>query len=122
MPPAMERTLKPLKDGAGPDAYRYSSIKSEANEIRVAKIKPAENRGDAIRCELINFCLDDKPTYRALSYTWGDDERSRQIDVDGKSLWISRNLDAALKRLRLLDSALYIWVDRICIDQDDDAE
>jgi hypothetical protein len=122
MPPTSAISLKPVREDYDPDIYRYSYIDGEAREIRIVRIEPASNKDDPIQCELTKYCLDDKPTYKALSYTWGEDEKSAHLAIGEKSLWISRNLEAALKRLRLPDTYLNIWVDRICIDQEDDVE
>jgi hypothetical protein len=115
----MESSLKPAKENLDPNVYRYSCINSEASEIRIVEIEAAASKDDPIKCNLTHHYLHDNPTYKALSYTWGEDEKSKPIIVDGKTLTISRNLDAALKRLRSQDIPLYIWVDRICINQED---
>jgi hypothetical protein len=116
---SIDSSLKPVGAYSDPEVYRYSYVDSEACEVRIAEIEPAENRDDPIKCKLTHHYLRNNPTYKTLSYTWGEDDKSKRIIVDGKYLLISRNLDAALKRLRCLDKPLYIWVDRICIDQED---
>jgi hypothetical protein len=49
----------------------YSRLNKERNEIRVLELLPAGKSQD-IHCNLKIISLDDKPTYTALSYTWGD--------------------------------------------------
>lgn len=44
------------------------------------------------------------------------------IQVNGRTLKISSNLRCALLNLRLVDSPRVLWVDSICIDQDDGVE
>jgi Heterokaryon incompatibility protein (HET) len=61
----------------------------------------------------------DSPTYEALSYTWGHDKHSIEITVDGHKHMIRRNLHQALIRVRLPTSPRPLWIDYLCIRQDD---
>jgi hypothetical protein len=64
--------------------------------------------------------------YEALSYVWGNDEdnviTSQRIELNNHIFYITPNLHAALVNLRnhYLDRVL--WVDAICINQEDIAE
>lgn len=61
--------------------------------------------------------------YTALSYVWGSVENPAQITIDGRARFeVTRNLFNALKSLRRPDMAQSIWVDAICINQDDPEE
>jgi Heterokaryon incompatibility protein (HET) len=65
--------------------------------------------------------LVDRPNvlrYEALSYVWGDPAIKHAVEVDGKELFITTNLGAALRRLRRLNVTRIMRVDAICIDQD----
>ena len=44
------------------------------------------------------------------------------MTLNGTPFGISANLEAALVRLRLPDAERTLWVDAICINQDDEAE
>lgn len=100
------------------DIYKYTPVDSEANEIRVAHILPG-SKNDPLLCQLKNVLLCENPTFEALSYTWGTQTDCVEISIDGKKASISENLNSALRRLRLADKVLTIWVDSICINQDD---
>ena len=70
--------------------------------------------------------VPNAPRYSALSYTWGDPRQLFHIHVlqDGMlcQLPIKENLCDALRRLRQdipPHGSLLIWVDAICINQDD---
>jgi hypothetical protein len=75
---------------------------------------------------LVKFRLRDETPYEALSYTWatenGDSVRSSQLKCHGQSIWVTKNCEAALRRLRHSDSERILWVDAICINQDDEKE
>ncbi|KAK4505073.1 hypothetical protein PRZ48_003036 [Zasmidium cellare] len=64
-------------------------------------------------------CAD--PPYVALSYTWGDPKPEEQKPVnlhgiDGFS--VTPNLHACLARLRKREDARRLWIDQLCIHQD----
>jgi hypothetical protein len=62
------------------------------------------------------------PPYDALSYTWGTAKETEDIECEGKSVKVWRNLMRALKRLRHINDARLIWADAICINQQDKEE
>ncbi len=106
--------------------YTYQPISSD-HAIRVATIQLGEY-GSPLTITLREVELPRKgngwavPEYQTLSYEWGQDGRDRPIYCDGRILLITRNLEAALQRLRSTDEPLLIWMDSICIDQDNVAE
>jgi hypothetical protein len=51
--------------------------------------------------------------YQALSYTWGSESDSAQIDIEGDKLPVTRNLACALQHLRYPDRTRTLWVDAI---------
>ena len=58
--------------------------------------------------------------YVALSYCWGDAQTTREIIVNGHSIQVTLNLEAALRQLReshCIKQGFKLWVDAICIDQ-----
>ena len=59
--------------------------------------------------------------YIALSYTWGSLEEKKTITVNGVPVTVGKNLAAALDRLRF-PAGDKIWVDALCINQDDVCE
>ncbi|KAF2647811.1 HET-domain-containing protein [Lophiostoma macrostomum CBS 122681] len=57
--------------------------------------------------------------YEALSYVWGSSEDSKVVHVDGRRMNITQNLHGALLHLRDPTFARILWIDAICINQDD---
>jgi len=106
----------------GARSYVYEPLRLERRQIRVLVLK-AGQYNHALRCELKNVDLQQSPVYEALSYTWadetGDDTLCRAIECgpEEKLLPITRNCEAALRRLRKPDIDRQLWVDAICIDQ-----
>ncbi|KAJ3544957.1 hypothetical protein NM208_g2761 [Fusarium decemcellulare] len=108
-------------------------------EIRVLRINPG--RGDDKLQGTLHHCsaelvgtdqpyrwvvsMDDFTTpvcYTALSYCWGPPEFEASIVCDGHDKKITKSLAAALRRLRQPDRSIVMWVDQICINQDDTTE
>ncbi|OAG04395.1 HET-domain-containing protein [Paraphaeosphaeria sporulosa] len=72
---------------------------------------------------LIESTLDQAPHYEALSYVWGTSDRNETITLnDGKLLYITKPLKEALAFVERQCSTGYLWIDQICIDQDDMSE
>lgn len=65
--------------------------------------------------------LEQAPKYNALSYCWGQGERQRPIRCNGKTLLITQVLVEARQQVFMLDrnGDDWIWVDQICVNQDD---
>ena len=57
--------------------------------------------------------------YEALSYVWGDPEDTVSILCSGCEVKVTRNLGTALKYLRNTKGVRQLWVDAICINQQD---
>lgn len=102
-------------------AYKYSSLRT-ANSIRLLSLFPAEG-ASSIHISLAEVRLREANPYEALSYAWateqGDCERSSQIRCDSGYIWVTKNCEAALRRLRKRDIERLLWVDAICINQED---
>ncbi|KAK4158727.1 HET-domain-containing protein [Cladorrhinum sp. PSN259] len=67
-----------------------------------------------------------EPRYEALSYTWGDAGVSEFAAIEGaadgggvRRLGIRQNLASALRHLRQPTDPRVLWIDAICINQDD---
>lgn len=59
------------------------------------------------------------PDYEALSYTWGDNTSKTSLCIDGKGFVAFGNAYDALIELRKPTAGRRIWIDAICINQDD---
>ncbi|KAI4159509.1 MAG: hypothetical protein LQ342_006510 [Letrouitia transgressa] len=102
-------------------ALRYNALNSDASHIRLLSLAPSFDKKSAIHCHLEHVPFGEKSenrhTYEALSYTWGDPADRRVIFVDGDSVPITRNLDIALRYIRNPSEPRVLWIDALCIDQ-----
>jgi hypothetical protein len=111
-----------------PKSYRYHDLKG-TDEFRLLVIAPG-SFDDPLQGDIVttDFSILRQIAYDALSYTWadenGDAERSQEFlcENDNSIIKITKNCEAAMRRLRLSDRKRWMWIDAICINQDSDAE
>lgn len=60
--------------------------------------------------------------YHALSYVWGEPLFNESLTIAETSISITTSLSVALHRVRKTRSPMYIWIDAICINQNDHCE
>ncbi len=97
--------------------YPAEKLDLHVRQIRLVTILPGKH-SDPVACELRTVHLDRTPDYYTLSYTWGDRSNPCQILLNGVSYNVTRNLEAALRRLRHPTNCLLFWIDMLCIDQE----
>ncbi|EHK41032.1 hypothetical protein TRIATDRAFT_31940 [Trichoderma atroviride IMI 206040] len=106
------------------DSYQHDPLDLGRPAIRLVRLFPGFDP-DPITCELFQGFLhqeDEIIPYEALSYTWGSAEAPKQIIVNGKILTVTKNLHQALQQLRDKFQDRILWIDAICIDQDNERE
>ena len=128
--------------------YEYSALDEEASEIRLMTLLPGRFKDDiSITMETVVLTKEHTPQYEALSYVWGskknpvdisvkawNPERSKSFSLLGLSRWrsleasmhgtisVTQNLATALPYLRKEDESRVLWIDAICVNQQDRAE
>lgn len=109
--------------------YQYRPLESYTT-IRVLVLQPAEDLDTPLKAELMhmeseNLLLGSSSPgyYDAVSYCWGDPALSHVLHVDEDStLGITVNADTMLRHLRSLGKPRYLWIDAICLNQEDREE
>lgn len=105
--------------------YEYSVLDKELQEIRLLDLLPgafdAPIRG-ILRTK--SFTENTVPEYEALSYTWGSTENPQTIQIgdapfDITTIEVTRNFAQALPYLRLETEPRVLWIDAICVNQQD---
>jgi hypothetical protein len=114
------------------DQYKYQPLDSSKQEIRIAELASGQALSPILNITLKHVRLLDSPRYWTLSYTWGspfdgleakwdDPTAKHMIYADKQKFYVRWNLEAALRCLASYDVPC-IWIDAICIDQDNVAE
>lgn len=106
-----------------PDQPDFKHDPIPPRTIRLVQIRLGVS--GTIECQLITVPLEreaeDNIEYKAVSYTWGSNQRTNYIDINGRRLPVTPNLYALLYKLRLMVSESdYFWIDAICINQEDE--
>ena len=102
--------------------YSQAPLVTERREIRILVLAPGTSN-DSLCGELIVESLDyDDLHYTALSYTWSGSIGEDSISICGAPLYITENLSTALRRIRGPTRPRNMWIDAICINQDDHEE
>jgi len=124
--------------------YQYSPLRSRRGEFRLLSLLPGPISAE-IGIEIFHVKRSSKPEYEALSYVWGPSERTdtalvcgpakprsqflgylglqqRHEDPDTFRIGITGSLAVALRNLRHPTKPKILWIDALCINQDDLAE
>ncbi|RDW57093.1 hypothetical protein BP6252_13839 [Coleophoma cylindrospora] len=106
----------------------YLPLNPADNEIRLVALQPSL-QSDEISCQIIHrrFPASDAESdkqlqvlqYEALSYAWGLPSNQRQILINKIPCQVRENLWWALHHLRLRYGVRLLWIDALCINQED---
>ena len=127
--------------------YRYSPLNKDRNEIRVLTLHPGKFSANIhVSIHKVALTAESPPIYEALSYVWGSTDDPVDIEIErsrkdklypcgclpfrrhlarnpassrNDTLSITQNLATALPYLRYKDKIRILWIDAICINQQD---
>lgn len=93
---------------------------TNSRAFRLLELLPSRDLKGPIRCKLHQRTLDDNIHYEALSYAWGEPSPKPNIYINGSNvLGVTKNCFEALFHLRQRFRPRTIWVDAVCIDQNE---
>lgn len=118
-----ERALKRMKDAELARRMQHQYEPLQKGFIRILELHPGKT-GDVISCELHNVDLlhDRSLPFDALSYEWKGRIGTVPVQCNQDRLLITPNCKAALKRLRDEKQSRMLWIDAICVNQEDAQE
>jgi Heterokaryon incompatibility protein (HET) len=103
-----------------PRLYQHEPLPLEY-DTRMLVICPGAY-GEQIEVKVVPVESLAKAEYDALSYEWGEKKLTHFLSCGGRQIRVRANLHAALQRIRSRDKEQMIWVDAVCIDQENEDE
>lgn len=101
----------------------YRHLCPSKEEIRLLELHPSDSSASDITASLSVVSLRDNPSYVALSYVWGGSGIPvPTISLSDHTKAVTDNLRAALYALRDKTDTRLIWIDALCINQEDNTE
>jgi len=119
----------------------YVTLPLKPPTIRLLEVQPAIDPSDSINCELRAWVLESAPSYKALSYAWKEHQGAERVDghqdvqregrleianvypsKSSSSVAVSPSLTLAIRRQRRKTRSVFLWIDAVCIDQEDNVE
>ena len=97
-----------------------SSTLDKNSSHEISTLPSAESA--EVACTVSHVSLGEVPPYIALSYAWGDVDYKHAIQLNGLPFLVPGNLEVALRHLRLPRETRTLWIDFLCIDQDNEVE
>ena len=112
--------------------YSYQAL-SNADIIRLVVLEPARSEAAPLKCSIATISLSGQPSqhleYHAVSYCWGDQQAqvAQPLEIRDQvgstsHLKITPNVDAVLRRFRSPTGRQRLWIDAVCINQEDELE
>ncbi|KAH8726097.1 heterokaryon incompatibility protein-domain-containing protein, partial [Phaeosphaeriaceae sp. PMI808] len=104
-------------------SFKYEPIGLAGPAFRLLRLLKGDD--DPIQCQLFESKLPSPEyvrDYAALSYTWGGTSRPCNIVINGSNMMVTKNAYLALQDLRYKEKDRDLWVDALCIDQNNDRE
>lgn len=120
-------TLLPAKSGEDGQFELISDnpfppLDSEENQIRLFELAPGTDNEEFTGSYKVIDLDETDVKYQTISYVWGDVTEPAFVTVDGFKIHVTLNLLTALKRIRHPTETTTLWIDSICINQQDDQE
>ena len=95
--------------------YKNASLDPASTAIRLLEL--TDDGSIDIACKFHLYRLEEAPEYSAVSYTWGSTKDPMKVVVNGCLISVRRNLWQFLRRAKETQDRKVIWIDALCIDQ-----
>ncbi|KAK0634155.1 heterokaryon incompatibility protein-domain-containing protein, partial [Immersiella caudata] len=101
----------------------YQPFSDPRHEIRLLILDPAPTLEAPLIGSLVHIPLTEQSSdFDCLSYTWGTIGKAGSVLLSGHAFALYESADAALRRLRRPTEPRKLWIDAICINQEDSTE
>jgi hypothetical protein len=99
----------------------YQRLSSPAEQIRLVEIHDSSDTSEVVSITIKIWDLASVPPYRCVSYTWGE-HVFEDIIIDTQLCRVRQNCYYALWQIREQRFPGPIWIDSLCIDQENLSE
>lgn len=98
----------------------YRHLDPSRKEFRLFAIQ-AGYASKPLRGTLRHAFIDDMqcPQYETISYCWGDASNERVICINDTEILVPKNTFMAIRRAQHVDKDRLVWIDAVCINQQD---
>ena len=96
--------------------FEWKPLDQRKNEFRVLELVSFDKNSRLLQTRLYHTPINTRLSYTALSYCWGNGPMDVFLLLDDFQLMITRHLHEALMVL-FRDGIRHLWVDALCIDQ-----
>ncbi|CAJ2501031.1 Uu.00g038840.m01.CDS01 [Anthostomella pinea] len=100
--------------------HPYQPLDTAISGIRLLYLGPGKGT-DPLLCTLKHASLQTqpKPQYQTISYVWGNPNQRGETVIESIAVSVPASSERVLRRLRSSETTLCLWIDAICINQDD---
>lgn len=96
----------------------YRRLDPVRKEIRLLEVLPGPSEA-IVEGRLLHTSLQDPVAYETISYCWGDANIRGTLKLDGSDFDVPMSSLTVLECMRKPDGSRRLWIDAICINQDD---
>lgn len=98
--------------------FQYSPLGAQKDAIRLVKLQGVDQGGN-ISLSIQNTSLESS-NFIALSYVWGSKAAAcHKVVIGGRPFWVRPNLHSFLKHAASSLRNVNLWIDALCINQED---
>lgn len=118
--------LPPTQSDDTKCVIQYTPLAETKSEIRLLIVYPGTFESTNC-CKLTHAYLNEDPSYMALSYCWSktkevNESSKAEIFLKNRAIKVTKSAETALRYLRNLKEDVVVWIDAICINQQDLSE
>lgn len=114
-------SFKPEIESSGRQQQQYKYKELGQGQIRLLQLRRWHPEGK-VSCNLVHVSIDQHPPYEAISYYWGTAPKDCIIIIDGESFAVTPTVFKILEGHSSVRHSKLLWIDSICINQEDDVE
>ncbi|KXS96102.1 hypothetical protein AC578_7772 [Pseudocercospora eumusae] len=106
------------RDPQGDSPYVHSPLPDASKYIRLLRARSTHD-ADTLAFDLNEHSLHNLPPYIAISYVWGPSSERHTVTINDHPFTVATNAREALRQTCQDDVDWYMWMDSICINQED---